>query len=133
MRSFTLLELIVVIIIIGILASLGFGQYTSVIEKARAAEARMNLSTLRQLQVGYYHDKNKYTAVSYFGLGLPDNLSYDCVNDRYYFNYFCATDAGTCYALRCESGGKDPNNKAEKRYYISLSISGDFSGTPGWH
>ena len=39
-RGFTLLELIMVIIIIGILATLGFAQYGAMIEKSRGGEAR---------------------------------------------------------------------------------------------
>lgn len=45
-KGFTLLELIVVIIIIGILATLGFTQYTKVVEKGRTAEAKSVLGRM---------------------------------------------------------------------------------------
>ncbi|MDD5130223.1 MAG: prepilin-type N-terminal cleavage/methylation domain-containing protein, partial [Candidatus Omnitrophica bacterium] len=42
-KGFTLVELIIVVIIVGILASIGLTQYNKVVEKSRAAEARMIL------------------------------------------------------------------------------------------
>ena len=50
-KGFTLIELIVVIIIVGILASVGMTQYTKVVEKGRAAEARLILGSLRTAEV----------------------------------------------------------------------------------
>jgi prepilin-type N-terminal cleavage/methylation domain-containing protein len=41
-KGFTLLELIVVIVIIGVLATLGLTQYASMVERGRSAEAKAN-------------------------------------------------------------------------------------------
>ncbi|MBU0504178.1 MAG: prepilin-type N-terminal cleavage/methylation domain-containing protein, partial [Candidatus Omnitrophica bacterium] len=46
-RGFTLLELMIVIIIVGVLATLGITQYQTAIERARGAEARQVISQLR--------------------------------------------------------------------------------------
>ncbi len=46
-KGFTLLELIVVVVIIGVLATLGFTQYSRAVEKGRSSEARMILGTIR--------------------------------------------------------------------------------------
>ncbi|MEE8317717.1 MAG: prepilin-type N-terminal cleavage/methylation domain-containing protein [Candidatus Omnitrophota bacterium] len=46
-KGFTLLELIIVVIIIGILASIALPQYISTLEKAKSAEALGILGTLR--------------------------------------------------------------------------------------
>ena len=59
MKGFTLLELIIVIIIVGVLATLGFTQYGAMIEKSRGGEARQTISTLR----------SHLTAKNYEGLG----------------------------------------------------------------
>ncbi len=59
-KGFTLLELIVVIIIIGVLASLAVPQYFKVTERARAAEGLGLLSLIRTSQIRYKAEKAAY-------------------------------------------------------------------------
>ncbi len=61
-KGFTLLELIIVIIIIGILASVAIPQYINVSEKARAAEGDNLLGLMRSSQMRYYLQYAAYTA-----------------------------------------------------------------------
>jgi len=81
-KGFTLLELIVVIIIIGVLASLAVPQYFKVAERARAAEGVGLLSLLRGSQIRYKAEKNvyatdvasldaEYTTPKYFTVTAP--------------------------------------------------------------
>lgn len=130
--GFTLLELIVVIIIIGILATVGFVQYTSIIEKGRKTEARANLGTLRQLEVAYFQDPSSggsYADLSSLATGLPAACTAD-----YYFQYSCASATGSCTADRCNAGGKSPNCVAPActDYTITLDVNGTFTGTGPW-
>lgn len=62
--AFTLVELIVVVVIIGILASIGIPQYTKTIEKTRAGEALAVLGEVRAAQLRYraISTSNVYTA-----------------------------------------------------------------------
>lgn len=77
-KGFTLMELIVVVIIVGILAMVGLPQFFQVAERGRAAEAAGILGTIRSAQMRYYAEKEAYaascsdldsnfTALKYFG------------------------------------------------------------------
>ena len=125
-KGFTLLELIIVIIVVGILASLGFGQYTQTIEKGRAAEARSILGSLRTLQAAYYLENGAYTA-TIADLGIA-NVPSSCTS-THYFSYACAT-TGTCTATRCQASGKSPQSSTA--YNKTLTIDGTFGGTTGY-
>ena len=125
--GFTLLELIVVLIIIGILGTFGFVQYTRTIEKGRAAEAKSILGTLRTLEATYNQEQGTYANVATLGVGIPDTAC----NTGYFFMYQCAVATGTCTATRCTSGGKTPNYTSV--YTITLDQSGAWGGTVGYY
>lgn len=53
MRGFTLIELMVVLIIVGVLATLGVSQYGRTVERSRQAEATSILGALRGAQIRF--------------------------------------------------------------------------------
>lgn len=57
--GFTLLELLIVVIIIGILASLAIPQYLKVARRSWSAEALSNIGTLVKAEVIYYAEKGE--------------------------------------------------------------------------
>lgn len=69
-RGFTLVELIIVIMIVGILATLGLAQYLTVIERSRGTEARQVISTLRSVCSGLWMQDDKTDACTAGMLGL---------------------------------------------------------------
>ncbi len=124
-KGFTLLELIVVIVILGILATLGFTQYTKMVEKGRTAEARTMLGQIRSAQVAYYQEYGAYgAAVS----NLPVDAPTACATTHY---FLYASTATSSTATRCTGGGKTPN--AAATYSIDLTHVGVFSGTAGYY
>lgn len=80
-KGFTLLEVLVVIIIIGILAALALPQYMKTIRKARIAEATSNIGSIRAAELRY--------AQEYDVIGDLANLDVENPNDRVnrYFTY----------------------------------------------
>jgi type IV pilus assembly protein PilE len=128
-KAFTLLEIIVVLLIIGIIATLGFTQYTRVIEKGRTAEGKSNLGTIRTMAVSYYQENGSYPDNNYLAnvLGLPTT---SC-NTNYYFRYGINSATGAATAYRCTSGGKQPNSSTA--YNLTLTVDGVGSSSPsGW-
>jgi prepilin-type N-terminal cleavage/methylation domain-containing protein len=113
-RGFTLIELIVVIIIIGILAAVGLTQYSKIVEKGRGAEARRILGDMRKLAYDYYLQNGTYTGITNadFNLGTgSDKIPGACTSTHYFwYGAISWTSATTFYACgtRCSSGGKSP-------------------------
>ncbi|MFA5272230.1 MAG: prepilin-type N-terminal cleavage/methylation domain-containing protein [Candidatus Omnitrophota bacterium] len=61
-KGFTLMELIVVVIIVGILAMVGLPQFFQVAERGRAAEANGVLGSIRSAQIRYFAENQVYVA-----------------------------------------------------------------------
>jgi prepilin-type N-terminal cleavage/methylation domain-containing protein len=57
-KGFTLLELLVVIIILGILSSIALPQYIQTLEKARSGEAIVNVGSIRGSLDRYWYQNN---------------------------------------------------------------------------
>jgi prepilin-type N-terminal cleavage/methylation domain-containing protein len=126
-RGFTLLELIVVIIILGVLATLGFTQYTKVIEKGRTSEAKMILGSIRTAQEAYNLEHGTYAANLD---ALPVQAPQACQN-THYFSYSATNTTAT--AARCTGNGKTPDTTGNG-YNITLEYTtGTWGGTAGYY
>jgi type IV pilus assembly protein PilE len=130
-KGFTLLELIIVIIIVGILATLGFVQYSAVIEKARGTEARAVISTLRS-QVAAKAMAGETGAYTGTALGVTTDLIPPACVKTNYFNYSvsnCSSSSCTFIATRCTgTSGKQPGATNAG----TLQLVWYFGGTDTW-
>ena len=69
-RGFTLIEILIVVIIIGILAMIALPLYRAQIEKAHLAEAEENLSRFKQAAGMYYATKGNFDGITFGKTGL---------------------------------------------------------------
>jgi prepilin-type N-terminal cleavage/methylation domain-containing protein len=102
-KAFTLLELMVVVIIVGIVASFGIPNYTRSLDKARRKDAESNLQVIHAAQQIYIARHNNV----YFGPGnlaqINSNLMLNIVANG--TTYSCnlpglAPPSFTCSAVR---------------------------------
>ena len=132
-KGFTLLEIIVVLIILGIIATLGFLQYTRVIEKGRTSEAKTNLGTIRTMAMAYYEENGSYPDDTYINgvLGLPTTNACDA---RYFYFYSInggAGGTGQATATRCGTGAGKPPGCAAPACPANYTLTLDQQGNPG--
>ncbi|QSX35416.1 prepilin-type N-terminal cleavage/methylation domain-containing protein [Shewanella avicenniae] len=68
--GFTLIEVMIVVVIIGILASIAYPSYIDFVTRSNRAEAHAALMKVANLQEQYYLDNRKYTS-SMSDIGVP--------------------------------------------------------------
>ena len=96
-KGFTLVEVLTVVIIIGILASIGVPQFADSIEKAKGGEARAGLGHVQTGEKVYFAEEEYYTTVL-------DDL--DITLSQRYWSFAIATPSSTTYtATATRSGG----------------------------
>ena len=128
MFGFTLAELMVVVVIIGVLVSIAWPRYILVAEKSRTSEAKNILSQIREAEMGYYLEYDTYTTnVTLLSLGVPTSC-----NVSFYYNYSASGGGAsfTATATRCTSGGKPPNSPGGTAYVVNITQNGVLGGTP---
>ena len=88
-RGFTLLELLIVVIILGILAAIAMPQYITTLEKSRSAEAVTNVGSIRMSLDRYWYQESAVTT----DLDLLDIDDPNDVTNKLYT--YTVTDNGT--------------------------------------
>ncbi len=100
--GFTIVEIMIVMAIIGIIASIAIPSYTDYLQKAASAEATSTLADMRIQMEQYYQDNRTYAGSD--GAGLP-----------------CAGSSGQKFSFACSGIGADA-------YRITATGSGNVAG-----
>jgi prepilin-type N-terminal cleavage/methylation domain-containing protein len=109
MRGFTLVELMIVVIIVGILAAVAIPMYQGATERAKASEAVAALGTIRGAMRVYFAEHRSYVNASFTdgslvtSSGILDISSADL--DGRYFSNACYTFDGAptaaAFSIEC--------------------------------
>ena len=143
--GFTLLEIMIVIIIIAILATMGIMQYNAVVERARGAEARQILGQLRSVCAGIYMGSENTADCAVgggtpLGIGAPGGnlIPNACAAGGSHFFSYAVQSTGaatmTFTATRCLGAtGKSPGYTGSGANPV-LQLQTDYStgGTDTW-
>lgn len=122
--SFTLIELLIVIIIIGILATLAIPQYQNLVFKARSAEAKQALSSMADSVWRYYTEAGRYpTSLDQLDVSLPAGAKY--------YTYSISTGANppTCRITATDKVEQEATHDYS-RYWIEFE--GNQTPDPSW-
>lgn len=118
-QGLTLLELIVVVFILGILATVFLPSLLSQVGKARESEAVVNIGALNRAQQVYFTEKSVFA-----GAGQINNLETPVSNTNYYT--FTIADDGIQHAI-----GNNNANNGTKDYLGGIQFSTDIRSYQG--
>ncbi len=157
-KAFTLIEMLVVVLIIGILAAIAVPQYQKAVYKSRAMEAMLLVKALAEAEEVYYLVNGEYSKeiekldvkipeelITSFGVWkFEDKYSYSCSRGvecgaganntnmpSFQFNFKQRTDpdAGKFY---CNLGSDDSKSEIAKSICQGLGGVVDSSRTQAW-
>lgn len=118
-HGFTLVELLVVVLIIGILVSIGLPTYLGARTRAQDRKSQQDIRIAFTAEKAYYADTNQYTATSAAMTAIEPALGYvdsdtPALVGSVYLHYHAGVNtlfvsalsqSGTCFYLRDVNGG----------------------------
>lgn len=124
-RGFTLLELLIVVVIIGVLAGLAIPNFIRGTERARWAESKNLLGAVRASQIRYYAQYGSFA-------DNVSNIDVEYTTPKF-FSVSLSGATNATLATFNRTGTPDPYGLGGNT--ISINDSGDFtysSGVPQW-
>ena len=122
-KGFTLVELVIVIVIVGILSIVAVPIYRGYTRKAMASEGRALLGTIQTAQKVYYTEFATFAAVPSF-TNFTTIIDVDARPNKYFrsFQVSTAADAWTAITTGTDSASG-----------ISITLRGTRTGQPTWN
>ncbi len=116
-HGFSLIELMVVVIIIAILAAVGYPMYRNHVLKSRRADAKSALVQLTQLQENYYTNNNSQYATTFNDPNLKGLNEFEIIDgttlksaEGYYLITLSGGNTFTLTATPTEKGGQNEDS-----------------------
>lgn len=104
--GFTLVEIMIVVVIIGILAAIVMPAYSDYVQRGKAAEATSTLSDLKVRMEQYFQDNKTYADTG--GLTAPCSPA---AGSTRFFTYACTTQTAANFTLTATPiAGQDVDN-----------------------
>lgn len=133
-RGFTLLEVLIVVIIVGILGALALPRFIGAVEKSRGAEALSNLGSLRHSLNRYFLERQNYTTtLSLLDMGDPNIISSDAQGGNRYFTYAITATNSASMTFTARATRTSGRNAVPPADYIEINELGqidDSNWTP---
>lgn len=108
--GFTLIELMVVMLIVGILAAIAIPQFTGQAERAKQGKARADLKTIGTALEMYYIDNNELPDTDSLDFlveaGYLRTVPVDPWGNAYVYNKEMRSGTNTPFTLYCTNNGK---------------------------
>ena len=127
-KGFTLVELMVVIVIIGVLAALAIPRFLGASNKAKAAEFKPVLKQIYTLNEAYKQERDTYAGLKSIGFDVPKGNS----NRAPYFTYTTTlgdTATGTQYTATATLQTTLGDATATETVIMSVNDSGSATNT----
>jgi len=101
-KGFTLLELLIVVIVIGILATIAIPQFLNSVEKARVAKAKNAIGLIAHAEKMYRAEHDSYIGGDDAMAELDDYIEMDQLNQDDDWDYTVASDDASEFEITAE-------------------------------
>ena len=125
-QGFTIVELLIVIVVIGILAGLVITTYNGIQQKARNTERTTDLKTFQSQLEAYYANNGRYPATTDLGTTSTSNVTFIAANMKGMDKETLRDPKGAAGDYSLLSSGTGASNKYT---YVTSPTSCDDSGT----
>ena len=111
-KGFTLVELVIVIVIVGILSVISVPIYRGYVEKAMITEGKVLLSAIGKAELAYHVEHGYFLNVSGYDEYVSD-LDIDLRGNKYFKEFYTQSGSGSSYLV----GAMAASSSVEKSFY----------------